>query len=159
VQIEPVVFLIAAASFVLTIAIFVLLVNRAKPETRIYWIIACSIGACLWLGLVKGPVAVGISLLIIFGTISTFAEGRRIGKKVARSLNIDSNLYFTSLEQVMPMYLNFLATMERQGAGVEEVKALTIPMLEQGLDTLEARFGKQPKIDDARIKITNHVSK
>lgn len=142
-----------AASFIVTVFIFIFLVRRAKPENKFYWIIACSIATLAWLGLYKGIVAVIISVAFTSGYISDRIDARRLGKKVAKSLGIGPNLFFSCLEQTMPLYLKILAIMEQEGTGVAEARKILIPMISNGLDILESRFGPQPQIEDAREKI------
>ncbi|MBV1928494.1 MAG: hypothetical protein KUG81_03175 [Gammaproteobacteria bacterium] len=156
-QNDPRVFLIMAASFVVTVFLFTLIVRRSKPERKIIWIAVCSIFTLVWLGVVKGPVAVLISIMLSSGYITTRLDGRRIGKKVAHSFNIKPNLFFTSLEQSLPMYLHTLALMEREGLGVDEVKEMTAPFVLQGLDALESSFGQQDLIEDTRRKVSNYI--
>jgi hypothetical protein len=151
-------FFMWAISFVLTVAIFVFIVRRAKIENRIYWMLGCSILTILWLGLYKGLAACLISIAISSGYIATRLDARRIGKKIADSFGIGHNLFFTSLEQSMPMYLSMLAQLERSGMSIAEAKEITLPYLEAGFEILEGRFGKQPKIDAARDAIQSHVA-
>lgn len=150
-------FFMWAISFVLTVAIFVFIVRRAKLEHRIYWILGCSVLSLLWLGIYKGIAASVISIAISSGYIATRLDARRIGKRIADSLGIEHNLFFTSLEQSLPLYLSMLAQLERSGMGVVEAKEITLPYVEAGLDVLENRFGRQPKIDAARVSIQSRV--
>lgn len=157
-QNDPKVFLVMAVSFVITILLFTVIVRKSKPERKIIWIVVCSILTLVWLGVVKGAVAVVISIALSSGYVSTRLDGRRIGKKVAHAFDIKPNLFFTSLEQSLPMYLQTLALMEREGAGVEDVKEMTAPFVLQGLDALESRFGQQELIEDARQKVNDYVA-
>lgn len=158
-QNDPRIFLLMAASFVVTILLFVFIVRRSKPERRMIWIIVCSIATLAWLGIVKGVVAVIISIALSTGYVSNRLDGRRMGKKIALSFNIQANLFFSSLEQVLPMYLHVLATMDREGVGIEDAKEFSAPLIIQGLDVLESRFGQQALMDDARKKLDDYVSK
>lgn len=58
----------------------------------------------------------------------------------------------------MPMYLAVLASAEREGMSVLEVREMTMPFLIEGLNVLETRFGQQNLIDDARKKLAEHSS-
>lgn len=158
-QNDPRIFLLMAASFVATILLFVFIVRRSKPERKMIWIIVCSLATLAWLGVVKGTVAVIISIALSTSYVSNRLDGRRMGKKIALSFNIQPNLYFTSLEQVLPMYLHVLAAMDRRGVGIEDAKEFSAPLITQGLDVLESRFGQQAQIDDARKKIDEYFSK
>ena len=157
-QSDPRIFLLMAASFVGTIFLFSIVVRRSKPERKMVWIIICSLATLAWLGIIKGAVAVIISIALSSGYVSNRLNGRRIGKKVARDFDIKPNLFFTSLEQVLPMYLHTLANMDREGVGVEEAKEFTAPLVSQGLDVLESRFGQQEIIDDARTKLNEYLT-
>ncbi|WP_146206926.1 hypothetical protein [Chromohalobacter israelensis] len=158
-QNDPRIFLLMAASFVVTILLFVFIVRRSKPGRRLIWIIVCSIATLAWLGVVKGVVVVMISIVLSTGYVSNRLDGRRMGKKIALSFNIQPNLFFSSLEKVLPMYLHVLATMDREGVGIEDAKEISAPLIIQGLDVLESRFGQQALTDDARKKLDEYVSK
>ncbi|MHA3027765.1 hypothetical protein [Chromohalobacter israelensis] len=158
-QNDPRIFLLMSASFVATIILFVFIVRRSNPERRVVWIIVCSLATLAWLGVVKGAVAVIISIALTTGYVSNRLDGRRMGKKIALSFDIQPNLFFSSLEQVLPMYLQVLAAMDRKGVGIEEAKEFSAPLIVQGLDVLESRFGQQALIDDAKNKLDEYVSK
>jgi len=143
-------FFLLAASFGGTIAIFVFLVRRARFERRIYWIVFCTVASVIWLGLIKGLIASAIALAFVSGYIATRLDARRIGKRVANSMGISHNLFFSALEQTLPLYLSVLAALEREGNGVPHARQLLMPYLLQGLNVLEERFGCQPMIDAAR---------
>lgn len=143
-------FLVLAASFVGTVAMFIFLVRRASFERRIYWIVCCSVASIIWLGLIKGLIASAIAITITSGYIATRLDARRIGKRVADSMGIGHNLFFSALEQTLPLYLSMLAVLEREGNGVPHARQLLLPYLLQGLNVLEERFGHQPMIDAAR---------
>jgi hypothetical protein len=143
-------FLVFAASFVVTVAVFVFLVRRASFKKRIYWIAFCAVGSVVWLGLIKGLIASVIAIAITSGYVATRLDARRIGKRIADSMGISHNLFFTALEQTLPLYLSMLAALEREGNGVPHARRLLLPYLLEGLNVLEARFGRQPMIDAAR---------
>lgn len=142
--------LVFTASFVGTVGLFVFLVRWARIERRIYWIVGCSVSSIVWLGLVKGPMASIIAIAFTSGYVSTRLDARRIGKRIADSMGIGRNLFFSSIEQTMPLYLTVLATLDRQGEGVANARRLVLPYLLNGLDVLEQRFGQQPQINAAR---------
>ncbi|MNF69860.1 hypothetical protein D3C84_517520 [compost metagenome] len=147
---DPSKFLIFAASFIVTVCFFVFLVRRASAERRIYWIVFCSVASIAWLGLVKGLVASVIAIAFTSGYVATRLDARRIGKRIADSMGIGHNLFFSSLEQTLPLYLTILASLEREGEGVVKARRVMLPYLLGGLDALEERFGRQPQIDAAR---------
>ncbi|WP_447077910.1 hypothetical protein [Shewanella algae] len=157
-QNDPKLFLLMVFSFVATIFLFTMIVRKSKPERKILWIVLCTAGSIVWLGVLKGAVAAIIAILISTGYVANRLDGRRIGKKIAKSLGISPNLFFTSLEQTMPMYLAVLASAEREGMSVLEAREMTIPFLIEGLNVLETRFGQQNLIDDARKKLAEHSS-
>jgi len=70
-------FLVLAASFVGTVALFVFLVRRAYIEKRIYWIVACSVAVIIWLGLIKGLIASAIAIAFTSGYVATRLDARR----------------------------------------------------------------------------------
>jgi hypothetical protein len=144
-------FLLLAVSFAVTITTFIFLVRRANFEKRIYWIFACSVASLIWLGLVKGLIASAISIAFTSGYVATRLDARRIGKRVADSMGIGHNLFFSALEQTLPHYLTMLAVLEREGHGVPHARQFLLPYLIGGLNVLEARFGNQPMIDAARV--------
>jgi hypothetical protein len=157
-QNDPRVFLVMVASFLVTIFLFTLIVRKSKPKRKIIWIVVCSILTFMWLGVIKGAVAVLISVGFSSGYITNRLDARRLGKKVARSFDMKPNLFFSSLEQSLPMYIQTLALMEREGAGVDDIKEMTAPFLLQGLDTLESRFGHQELIQAARTNINEYLA-
>lgn len=151
-------FLVLAASFAGTVALFVFLVRRANFEKRIYWIVACSVASMIWLGLIKGLIASAISIAFTSGYVATRLDARRIGKRVADSMGIGHNLFFSALEQTLPLYLTMLAVLEREGNGVPHARQFLLPYLIEGLNVLEARFGHQPMIDAARASAEPFLS-
>lgn len=150
-------FLAMAASFLLTVGLFVFLVRRAKPAHRLYWIMGCSIASAVWLGIFKGLAASIIAIAFSSGYVNTRFDARRIGKRVADSIGVEHNLFFTSLENALPMYLQALAQLERQGLGTIEARRVLLPYVETGLYTLEARFGQQPQINAALEAIAPYI--
>ena len=147
---DPVKFLVFTASFVGTVGLFVFMVRWARAERRIYWIAGCSVASIAWLGLVKGLVAAVIAIAFTSGYVATRLDARRIGKRIADSMGIGHNLFFSSIEQTLPLYLTVLATLDRQGEGIANARRVVLPYLLNGLDVLEQRFGRQPQIDAAR---------
>lgn len=143
-------FLVLAALFVGTVAVFIFLVRRASIERRIYWIVGCSVVSIIWLGLVRGLIASAIAFAFTSGYVTTRLDARRIGKRVADSMGISHNLFFSAFEQTLPLYLTMLAVLEREGNGVPHARRFLLPYLLEGLNVLEARFGHQPTIDAAR---------
>ena len=143
-------FLMMVISFIGTVGLSIFLIRKAKIERRIYWIVGCSIGAIVWLGIVKGLIATLVSIAFTSGYISRRMDARRIGKRVADSMGIGHNLFFSALEQTLPLYLTMLAVLEREGNGVPHARQLLLPYLLKGLDALEERFGHQHPIDVAR---------
>ncbi|RLA38455.1 MAG: hypothetical protein DRQ64_08860 [Gammaproteobacteria bacterium] len=110
-----------------------------------------------------GIISIVVICIIIWGmsrirSPRTVVDAQSVGKKVADTLGIEHNLFFSSLEQVMPTYLEMLALMERQGMEQADVCVVCIPLLSEGLDALEERFGSQAAITDARDKLRLHVS-
>jgi len=145
--------LISTVSFALTILVFVLLVRQAKPNRKFYWMAFCSIATVVWLGIIKGPIAVAIALAFSTGYVATRLDARKIGKQVADSIGMNRDLFFTSLENSLPLYLGTLAEMQRKGNTVTEVRTLLLPYIINGLLILEERFGRQEVIDSARLRI------
>ncbi|MEZ9475390.1 hypothetical protein [Vibrio sp. ZF57] len=87
-----------------------------------------------------------------------FFKGRSVGKQIAASFEIKTNLFLTSLEQVMPAYLQLLANLHKTGSSLEELREYTAPFALQGLEVLEKRFGQQPQIDDAKGKLNHYLN-
>ena len=58
----------------------------------------------------------------------------------------------------MPQHLHLLAEMERNRTEIETIKELTAPMILEGLEILEAKFGGLSKIDNAREKILAYLA-
>lgn len=150
---EPIKFLVLAASLLGTTALFVFLVRRAHIDRRIYWIVGCSAASIVLLGLLNGLIASVIAIAFTSGYIATRLDARRIGKRIADSMGIGHNLFFSSVEQTLPMYLTALAVLEREGNGVPHARQFVLPYLLGGLDVLEGRFGRQPEIDAARKSV------
>ncbi|MBI1890444.1 MAG: hypothetical protein HYS18_07355 [Burkholderiales bacterium] len=84
-----------------------------------------------------------------------------MGKQIADSVGIERNLFFTALEQAHPLYLHFLAALgcalEKNEIDANAARSAVLPYIANGLDTLEARFGKQPQIDSARVAISPYL--
>lgn len=150
-------FLAMAASFLLTVGLSAFLVRRAKPSHRLYWIVGCSIASVVWLGIFKGLAASTIAIAFSSGYVSTRLDARRIGKRVADSMGVERNLFFTSLENALPMYLQALAQLERQGLGTIEARRVLLPYVVTGLHALEGRFGQQPQINAALETIAPYL--
>ncbi|WP_273987264.1 hypothetical protein [Vibrio parahaemolyticus] len=94
----------------------------------------------------------------MFGFIKNKFDGRSVGKQVASSFDIKPNLFFTCLEQVVPVYLDLLSNLYKTGSSIEELKEYTAPLVLQGLDVLEQRFGPQAQITDARVKVQAYLA-
>ena len=152
-------FLVLVASFVGTVAVFIFLVRRASIEMRIYWIVGCSVASIVWLGLIKGLIASVIGIAFTSGYVATRLDARRIGKRVADSMGVGPSLFFSALEQTLPLYLTMLAVLEREGNGVPHARRFLLPYLLEGLNVLEARFGHLPMIDAARKSVEPFLSK
>lgn len=145
-------------SFVLTVVAFIFLVRWAPPKHRFVMFVVGALAACVWLGVPKGLVATAIAFAFTSGYVATRLDARRIGKRIAIALGTPPNLFFSALEQVLPMYLNVLAQLEREGRGVSHATSILLPQFLSGLDALEARFGRQPAIDDARQRARQYES-
>lgn len=138
-------------SFVLTVAIVAVLVGRSSRERRPYWILGCTIASVFWLGLLKGGIASFIGIAITWVFNENYRDSRRIGKRIAHSLGISPNLFFSSLEQSLTrsMYPEFLAELERKKTSTEDARQIILPFLANGLLMLQSRFGPQGQIDAA----------
>jgi hypothetical protein len=145
--------LVSAASFALTVFVFVVLVRQAKQEYRTFWFIACSIATVVWLGIIKGPVAVLLAIALSTGYVATRLDARKIGKKVADSIGMNRSLFFTCLENSLPLYLVALAELQRKRTTVANARAMLLPHVADGLLVLENRFGRQEMIDAAKLRV------
>jgi hypothetical protein len=141
------------ASFAITTWIFVAIVRRTNPKKKLYWYAACSVIAIVWLGVIYGSVAVAITVLITSGYVATRLDARKQGNQIADSIGISRNLFYSCLENSLPLYLDVLAGSYRDGISAAAMRSTLLPYLVNGMDVLEQRFGRQPMIDDARIRI------
>jgi hypothetical protein len=153
---ENEIFLVMALSFVATVGVFALLVRAAPRRLRVLVFFIGAVGAVAWLGIIKGLIATVVVLALSSGYVSTRLDARRIGKRVASNLNIRPSVFFSAIEQTLPLYLTLLAALEREGLGVPHATRTLLPYLETGLDALEARFGQQAMIDEARIEVERY---
>ena len=158
-MIDSIKILVSAAFFIGTVAVFVFLVRRASIEKRIYWTVGCSVVSIALLGLITGPIASVIAIAFTSGYVATRLDARRIGKRVADSMEIGHGIIFSALEQTLPCYLHVLALLEREGKGVPHAREFLLPYLLEGLNVLEARFGHLPMIDAARKSVEPFLSK
>lgn len=151
------IFLVWTASFIATVAIAVFVIRRTPARFKIFAFILASLASIVWLGLVKGGVAVLIIIAITTGYVATRFDARRIGKRVSRLIDVPPNLFFSSLEQVLPFHLQILAKLERDGQGTLHATKVLLPSFSEGLDALEGRFGIQPQIEKARENVKRYV--
>jgi hypothetical protein len=99
------------------------------------------------------------SLLALIWKRSGLGAGRAFGNRIANHLGIPKNLFHSLLENgVTGPSLSVLATLERAGLSLEQASVELGPSLARGANRLEARFGHQKVIEDAKPTISALVT-
>jgi len=81
-------------------------------------------------------------------------KGQKFGNEIADSMGISWGLFHSSLEASgVTMHNVALATYRDEGMSVSEVRVLISPLLLEGLNALESKWGTQAKIENARERI------
>lgn len=144
---------------------------RAKPA----WMYGLASTALLFLaavllGIWRGPLAWGvgaaIDLFLCTDRFRNWRDCRLSGKRIARELGIKPNLLFSAIELAFDLtngkgssVMYFAAVTRSPNVSRDEVYQAVIPGLVIGFDMLEKRYGSQPSIEAARVKIAPYVQR
>lgn len=93
-------------------------------------------------------------MLKIFWGMRRASRGKRFGNEIADSMAISGRLFHSAVEEGgLGMHLILLASMKDQGQSVIEAREAMLPFLENGLLSLEQRFGPQATINEAKLVV------
>lgn len=96
-------------------------------------------------------IAIPVLLMFFVWTRGGLGKGRKYGNKIARHLGMSNSFFHTALENgVTGPSLQLLAMLDSANLTLQQSSVQLAPSLERGLVTLEARFGRQEMIDDAK---------
>jgi len=100
---------------------------------------------------------VGVGVLV--WKRSGMSAGRAFGNRVAQHIGIPKNLFHSLLDNgVNGPSLVLLATLEKAGLTVEQAGVELGPSLARGASQLEARFGVQGMLEEAKPTIARLVT-
>ena len=93
-------------------------------------------------------------MLKIFWGMRRASRGKKFGDEIADSMAISCRLFHSAVEEGgLGMHLILLASMKDQGQSVIEAREAMLPFLENGLLSLEQRFGPQATINEAKLVV------
>lgn len=104
-------------------------------------------------------VAALIALLVFFWRQSGFGSGRTFGNRIAAHIGISRSLFHALLVHgVKGSPRDLLVSLERSKLDLEQASIALGPSLSRGIDRMEAHFGSQEMIDQAKPLVARLVS-
>ncbi|WP_157511029.1 hypothetical protein [Frateuria sp. Soil773] len=149
-----------------TVALVAWTQYRLRFKQAWWWVafFGLFIGACVLLGVRRGPVAWVVGNLIAWclstDRFQNWLDCRRAGKRLAAEIGIKPNLLFTAIElafersgQKGASVLFFAGLNRNPDMPKDEIYRTIMPGLVIGFDMLENRFGPQQGIEEAKARI------
>ncbi|WP_440108546.1 hypothetical protein [Acidovorax sp. BL-A-41-H1] len=100
-----------------------------------------------------------IALLVFFWKRSGFGSSRNLAHGIAKHIGIQRGLFYSILDHgTMDSSRKLLASLARSEMGVEAASVELGPTLLKGVERLEAHFGVQDSVTDARPKIQRLIA-
>lgn len=92
-----------------------------------------------------------VALLVFFWRRYGPGSGRAFGNRVAAHIGIRRHVFRTLLDNgVNGSSRELLASLEKSNVGLDQAGIALAPSLSRGVERLEARFGPQAMIDEAK---------
>lgn len=87
------------------------------------------------------------------------SQGKRFGNQVADLLGVHRGLYHCAMEEGgCQMHLIKLYQLKEDGESIERVALHSCQFLFPGLEAIQARFGKQSLVDEARSRVLAYTA-
>lgn len=99
-----------------------------------------------------------VALLAFFWQRFGSGSGRTLGNQIAAHIGIQRGLFYSILDHgTKDSSRKLLASLAKSKMGVEAASAELGPVLLKGVERLEARFGVQDTVNDAKPKIAKLI--
>jgi hypothetical protein len=96
-----------------------------------------------------------VAMMVFFWKRYGPGSGRSLGNKIASHLGIQRGLFYSILDHgVKDSRRDVLAALEKSKVGVEAASIQIAPTLLRGIERLEAHFGEQEMVNDAKPRIS-----
>lgn len=104
-------------------------------------------------------VLVLLALLVFFWRRSGMGSGRAFGNRIAAHIGMPKNVFHMLLTHgVAGSPRDLLATLEKSTPGLDDASIELGPVLAKGIERMEARFGKQQMVDNAKPIVARLLS-
>ncbi|WP_296491651.1 hypothetical protein [Rhodoferax sp.] len=113
--------------------------------------------------MIYAPTVIGVvtllAILVFFWKRSGLGSGRRFGNKIAQHIGIQRSLFYSILDHgTRDTSRKLLASLANSKLGVAEASVELGPTLVKGVERLEAHFGEQEMVNDAKPKIMKLIA-
>ena len=100
-----------------------------------------------------------IALLVFFWRRSGLGSGRAFGNRIAAHIGLPKNVFHMLLTHgVAGSPRDLLVSLAKSKPGLDEASVELGPLLAKGIARMEARFGKQEMVDQAKPVVARLVS-
>ena len=104
-------------------------------------------------------VVVVVALVVFFWRRSGVGSGRTLGNRVAAHIGIQRSLFYSLLDHgVKGSSRDLLASLEKSKLSLDQASVELGPSLSRGIERLEAHFGPQEMVDEAKPIVARLVS-
>lgn len=100
-----------------------------------------------------------VALLVFFWRRSGIGSGRAFGNRIAAHIGIPKNVFHMLLTHgASGSPRDLLASLARSNIGLDQASVQLGPPLAKGIQRMEARFGRQEMVDNAKPIVERLVS-